>query len=111
MANVKFDWPELEGLEGENIYQKIKKAYDLEIQTRPRTSQATPKDYFDAFKNQLQRFDKVLCLTLSSKISGCYNSAIQAREMLFEKKSKEFLFWILLMVQRVRLFLFCEQLN
>lgn len=88
VANVKFDWPELEGLEGENIYQKIKKAYDLEIQTRPRTSQAAPKDYFDAFKNQLQRFDKVLCLTLSSKISGCYNSAIQAREMLVEKEKQ-----------------------
>jgi DegV family protein with EDD domain len=73
-------------IEGENIYQKIKKAYEMKIETRPRTSQAMPKDYFDAYKKQLQRFDKVLCLTLTSKISGCYNSAIQAREMLEEKE-------------------------
>jgi DegV family protein with EDD domain len=86
LAKTKFDWPELEKIEGENIYQKIKKAYEMKIETRPRTSQAMPKDYFDAYKKQLQRFDKVLCLTLTSKISGCYNSAIQAREMLEEKE-------------------------
>ena len=86
LAKTKFDWPELEKIEGENIYQKIKKAYEIKIETRPRTSQAMPKDYFDAYKKQLQRFDKVLCLTITSKISGCYNSAIQAREMLEEKE-------------------------
>jgi DegV family protein with EDD domain len=86
IANTKFDWPELEKIEGENIYQKIKKAYEMKIETRPRTSQAMPKDYFDAYKKQLQRFEKVLCLTLTSKISGCYNSAVQAREMLEEKE-------------------------
>jgi DegV family protein with EDD domain len=88
LAKTKFEWPELEKIEGENIYQKIKKAYEMKIETRPRTSQAMPKDYFDAFKKQLQRFEKVLCLTLTSKISGCYNSAIQAREMLEEKEKK-----------------------
>jgi DegV family protein with EDD domain len=86
LAKTKFDWPELEKIEGENLYQKIKKAYEMKIETRPRTSQAMPKDYFDAYKKQLQRFDKVLCLTISSKISGCYNSAIQAREMLSENE-------------------------
>jgi DegV family protein with EDD domain len=86
IAKTKFEWPELEKIEGENLYQKIKKAYEMKIETRPRTSQATPKDYLDAYKKQLQRFDKVLCLTITSKISGCYNSAIQAREMLSEKE-------------------------
>jgi DegV family protein with EDD domain len=85
IAEAKFDWPELEKIEGENIYQKIKKAYEIGIETRPRTSQAMPKDYLEAFKKQLERFDKVLCLTLTSKLSGCYNSAIQAKEMLSEK--------------------------
>jgi len=88
LAFTKFEWPELEKIEGENIYQKIKKAYEIGIETRPRTSQPTPKSYFDAFKKQLQKFDKVLCLTLSSKISGCYNSAIQAREMLTENEKE-----------------------
>jgi DegV family protein with EDD domain len=93
IANTKFDWPELEKFEGENIYQKIKKAYEAGIETRPKTSQAMPKDYLEAFKKQLQRFDKVLCLTLTSKLSGCYNSAIQAKEMLSEReKEKVFIF-------------------
>ncbi len=82
------DWPELEKIPGENIYQKIKEAWRLEIKTLPKTSQATPKSYFDAFQKQLQRFDKVLCLTITSKISGCYNSAIQAREMLKEDEKE-----------------------
>jgi DegV family protein with EDD domain len=52
-----------------------------------------PKDYLEAFKKQLQRFEYVLCLTLTSKISGCYNSAIQAREMLNEEeKERVFIF-------------------
>jgi len=88
LAFTKFEWLELEKIEGENIYQKIKKAYEIGIKTRPKTSQPSPKDYFDAFKKQLQRFDKVLCLTLSSKISGCYNSAIQAKEMLSENEKE-----------------------
>ncbi len=88
IAKTKFDWPELEKFEGENIYQKIKKAYEIGIETRPRTSQAMPKDYLDAFKKQLQKFEKVLCLTLTSKLSGCYNSAIQAKEMLPENEKK-----------------------
>ena len=88
LAEAKFDWPELEKIPGENIYQKIKKAYEIGIETRPRTSQATPQSYFDAFKKQLQKFDKVLCLTITSKISGCYNSAIQAKEMLAENEKE-----------------------
>jgi DegV family protein with EDD domain len=93
LAKTRFDWPELEKIEGENLYQKIKKAYEMKIETRPRTSQAMPKDYFDAYKKQLQRFDKVLCLTITSKISGCYNSALQAREMLPEsEKERVFVF-------------------
>jgi dihydroxyacetone kinase-like predicted kinase len=43
LAKTKFEWPELEKIEGENIYQKIKKAYEMKIETRPRTSQAMPK--------------------------------------------------------------------
>ena len=93
IAKAKFDWPELEKIEGENIYQKIKKAYEIGIETRPRTSQPSPNDYFEAFKKQLQKFEKVLCLTLSSKISGAFNSAIQAREMLPEdEKERVFIF-------------------
>lgn len=86
LAHAILDWPELEKIPGENIYQKIREAWRLGIKTLPKTSQAPPKSYFDAFQKQLQRFDKVLCLTITSKISGCYNSAIQAREMMEGKE-------------------------
>jgi DegV family protein with EDD domain len=88
LAYAILDWPELEKFSGENIYQKIREAWKLGSKTLPKTSQATPKSYFDAYKKQLQRFDKVLGLTISSKISGCYNSAIQAREMLTENEKE-----------------------
>lgn len=82
LAFTKFDWPEMEKLPGENLYQKIRNVERFGVTTFPKTSQAMPKDYLDAFKKQLQRFDKVLCLTLTSKISGCYNSAKQAELMI-----------------------------
>lgn len=93
IAEAKFEWPELEKIEGENIYQKIKKAYEMGIKTRPKTSQPSPIEYLKIFKEQLENFEKVLHLTISSKISGSYNAAIQAREMLSEQeKEKVFIF-------------------
>jgi len=89
IVNVIFEWKDLEKIEGKNIYQKIKRAYEIGIETRPKTSQPPPKAYFEAFKKQLQKFEKVLCFTLSSKLSGCFNSATQGREMLTEKEKKK----------------------
>jgi hypothetical protein len=89
VVDAIFEWEDLEKIEGENIYQKIKKAYEIGIETRPRTSQASPKAYFEAFKKQFQKFEKILTICVSSKISGCYNSAIQAREMLSEEERKK----------------------
>lgn len=86
MVRVVIDWPAGERLPGENIYQKMREAEKLRIKEFPKTSQASPKSYFDAFKKQLARFEKVLCLSISSKVSGCYNSACQAREMLPEEE-------------------------
>jgi len=93
IVNTVFEWKELEKIEGENIYQKIKKAYKIKIKTRPQTSQPSPRAYLKAFKLQLQKFEKVFSFTISSKISGCFNSAIQAREMLPQKeKERIFIF-------------------
>lgn len=88
LAFTKFDWPEMETLPGENIYQKIRNVEKFGVKTFPKTSQAMPIDYLKAFEKQLKRFDKVLCVTVSSKISGCYNSAIQAKKMLEGKEGE-----------------------
>lgn len=88
VVSTILDWPELEKFPGENLYQKIREAWRQGSKTLPKTSQATPKSYFNAYKNQFQKFEKILCLTVSSKLSGCYNSAIQAKEMLTEKEKE-----------------------
>jgi len=88
IARAKLIWPELEKSPGENIYQKMREMEKRGIKSFPKTSQAMPKDYLDAFEKQLKKFEKVLCITLTSKLSGCYNSAIQAREMLKEEEKK-----------------------
>jgi len=82
IAKTKYDWPEMEKLPGDNLYQKIRNAEKFGVKTFVKTSQATPKDYLEAYRKHFQRFDKVLCITVSSKLSGCHNSAIQAKEML-----------------------------
>jgi DegV family protein with EDD domain len=87
------NWPEGESLSGENIFQKMREADRQKIKTFPKTSQPTPKFYLAAFKKQLGRFEKVLCLSITSKVSGCYNSACQAREMLGEgEKERVYIF-------------------
>jgi DegV family protein with EDD domain len=82
IAQIILDWPEIKKIPGENIYQKMREIERRKIKTFPKTSQATPKSYSELYEKQLQKFDKVLCLTLSSKLSGCYNSACQAKEMV-----------------------------
>jgi len=85
----KIDWPEGKNFPGENIYQKMREAEKQGIKNLPKTSQASPKEFLEAYQKQLKKFEKVLCITLSSKISGGYNSTIQAREILPEEQRKK----------------------
>jgi len=80
----KLDWPEIQDLPGENIYQKMREAERRGIKTFGKTSQPSPKDFLDAFEKQLGKFGKIICITITSKHSGTYNSAIQARNFLEE---------------------------
>ena len=47
----------------------------------PKTSQPNPQDYLDAFTPHLEEGRDILCLTISSKLSGSYNSAVIAKDM------------------------------
>jgi len=77
------DWTEGQNLPGQNVYQKMREADKLGmIKAFPKTFQAPPKSYLNAFEKQLQKFDKILCITITSKVSGCYNSAKQAEETM-----------------------------
>jgi DegV family protein with EDD domain len=85
-----YDWPEENMLQGENIYQKMRDAASKGIANLPKTSQPSPKDFLDAFKKKLSQGHKdVLCINFSSRLSGGYNSACQARNLLPEEQKQK----------------------
>ena len=82
VVNFKMDWPDLDKLPGENTFQKMRELEKRGIKSFGKTSQPSPKAFLDAYKKQLEKFEKVLCITITSKLSGTYNSAIQAKNIL-----------------------------
>lgn len=44
----------------------------------PQTSQITPFEYEEVFQSAKDNGDQVVCITLSSKLSGCFQSALSA---------------------------------
>ena len=69
----------------------------------PKTSQITPFQYGQAFEEALKEYDEVVCLTMSSGVSGCYQSAFMAADdydgkvLVFD--SKHFCFSYTLLVK------------
>lgn len=76
------DLQNLKDLPGENIYQKMREAQKRKIQAFIKTSQPSPKTFLDAFKKQFQKFENLICITITSKLSGTFNSALQAKNFL-----------------------------
>ncbi|MBD3208748.1 MAG: DegV family EDD domain-containing protein [Candidatus Nealsonbacteria bacterium] len=79
---VKLDWPEVEPLPGDNIFQKMQQAEERGMETFGKTSQPSPKAFLNAYKKQLESFEEIICVTITSKLSGTYNSALQAKNFL-----------------------------
>ncbi len=48
----------------------------------PSTTQPTPNDFLEVYKKLAKDTDEILVIVVSSKLSGTYQSAIQARELL-----------------------------
>ena len=65
------------------IYQKMK-LFENKTQKYgwPKTSQPSPQAFLTAFKEQLQKYNFIICVTASSSISGSYNCSLQARSYL-----------------------------
>jgi DegV family protein with EDD domain len=69
-----------------NIYQRIREAEKRGLKSFVKTSQPSPGDFLKAFKEKLKEFEEIICITVTSKHSGTFNSALQAREYLPEKE-------------------------
>ena len=78
----KIIWPEGENISGDNVYQKMIKADQHGLEGLPKTSQASPKEFANAYGEQFKNFKEILCIPLSSTLSGGYNSAIQGKQMI-----------------------------
>lgn len=52
---------------------------------QPKTSQVSVGKFCDAFTRAISKGEDVLCITLSSVLSGTYQSAMIAKEMVLEK--------------------------
>ncbi|WAM33415.1 DegV family protein [Caldicellulosiruptor morganii] len=72
------DWLEIDPV---GFYQKLKSVSEL-----PRTSQPGPQQFLEVFKAELEKGNEVVSIHLSAKLSGTYNSACIARDMLDSSK-------------------------
>ncbi len=53
------------------------------------TAQITPNDFYEYFKEQLKNGNQIIYIGLSSGLSGTYNNALMAKNMLEEEGIKE----------------------
>lgn len=77
IAKTKFYFPELEKFPEKNMYQVM-----AETKAHPKTSAPSPGDYLRAYKKALENYEKALVITLSSKLSATYASALQAKTLM-----------------------------
>ncbi|MFA5013106.1 MAG: DegV family protein [Candidatus Paceibacterota bacterium] len=85
----KIDWPEFDTIKGNTLFQKMREAKKQGIKTTPKTSQPSIGIYKKAFDEALVDNEYILAITISSGISGTYNSAIQAKKMFSEDAQKK----------------------
>ena len=76
------NWPEIEALPGQNTFQKMRELEKKGSMSFGKTSQPTPTEFLDKYGQQLKRFDNIICITFTSKLSGSYNSAVLAKKTL-----------------------------
>lgn len=63
-------------LESNDFYELLLGSDDF-----PTTSQPSPQDFLDIFKEAKEKGDELICILLSSELSGTYQSAVLAKSM------------------------------
>lgn len=89
VVHYKMDYRNIADLEGD-IYQKLRRAEELGIEdSLIRTSQPSINDFLKAYREKMAEFEEVICFTVSSKVSGAYNSAVQAVKFMQVEAQKK----------------------
>ncbi len=65
-----------QNLERDHFYEILK-----ESEAFPQTSQPSPQEFLDIFKDAKEKHDDLVCILLSSALSGTYQSAVLAKQM------------------------------
>lgn len=63
-------------LESNDFYELLLGSDDF-----PTTSQPSPQDFLDIFKDAKEKGDELICILLTSELSGTYQSAVLAKSM------------------------------
>ena len=71
----------LEDLSNEEFYEKLSKA-----ETLPKTAQVTPAKFEEEFTRHIENGDEVIGLFISKELSGTYNNAVMAKNMIGSDK-------------------------
>ena len=79
-------FPDGEIITSEEIYSKMREAI-IAGRPLPTTSAPSFKEFFSVYQKVLEKFEKILVITVSSKLSGTYSSARIARS-IFKKPEK-----------------------
>jgi DegV family protein with EDD domain len=61
----------------EEFYRRL-----VNVTTLPSTTQPTPNDFAEVYKTLAKETNEILVVVVSSKLSGTYQSALQARDMV-----------------------------
>lgn len=77
LVRTKLYFPPLEKFPGGNIYHLMKETKEI-----PKTAAPSPGSYLNAYKKLERLYDKILVITVGKRLSGCYNSALEASNMV-----------------------------
>jgi len=89
VVNLKVLWPE-EGINGSiETKELFKKMRETESDIAPKTSQPSVGDFKEAFEKAFEDYDEIVCVVLSTGMSGTYNSAIQAVKFVSKEKQNK----------------------
>lgn len=81
-------WPEMDSLEGNNVFEKMRDALKKKVNSNPKTSQPSMGTFKKYFEAALKNNNEVICITISSKISGTYNAALQTKKLFSGDEQK-----------------------
>ncbi len=82
---LKVSFGEEEFLDGYDLTPKQFYEKLIETDTLPKTSQITPYRFIDEYERLTKNGDKVIVITISSKLSNTYNSAVLASQEFEDK--------------------------